>query len=290
MYGFTIPSAAGMLHHAYHRGTMMNLGRSRPAAIASLFILAMLISAHRASAAIRTKAIDYRIGSGTYEGYLVFDDGANGRRPGVLIFPAWKGVSDNERVHAQRLAQLGYVVFIADIYGKGVHPATNAEAAAEASKYISNRPLYRRHARAAYDVLRANPMVDPSRIAAIGYCFGGVGALELARSGADIKDVVGFHVANLTNPTPADDRNIKAHVLVLQGYLDPNTPPAARHAFEADMEKAHVDWQLVLYGGTAHCFTDAEAGNNLAHGCAYNPVAEQRSWQAMKALFAATLR
>lgn len=258
-------------------------------AIASFFILAALIAAHPALAAIKTRTIDYKIGTGTYEGYLVFDDAGHGKRPGVLIFPAWKGVSDNERVHAERLARLGYVVFIADIYGKGVHPTTNMEAAAESSKYIGNRALYRRHVLAAYDLLRANPMVDSSRIAAIGYCFGGVGALELARSGADIKDVVGFHVANLTNPTPADDSNIKAHVLVLQGYLDPNTPPAARHAFEENMEKAHVDWQLVLYGGTAHCYTDAKAGNNLAHGCAYNPVAERRSWQAMKDLFAATL-
>jgi dienelactone hydrolase len=268
----------------------MKLGRSWPEAVAGLLLLTLLFAAHTAQAAIRTKAIDYKIGTKAYEGYLVFDDAGQGKRPGVLMFPAWKGVSDNERVHAERLAKLGYVVFIADIYGKGIHPATNAEAAALSAKYVHDRALYRRHARAAYDLLRANPMVDPNRIAAIGYCFGGVGALELARSGADIKDVVGFHVANLTNPTPADDRNIKAHVLILQGYLDPNTPPAARHAFEEDMEKAHVDWQLVLYGGTAHCYTDAEAGDDLAHGCAYNPVAEQRSWQAMMDLFAATLR
>jgi dienelactone hydrolase len=193
-------------------------------------------------------------------------------------------------LHAQRLAKLGYVVLVADTYGKGIHPATNAEAAAESGKYMKDRELYRVHALAAYDLLRANSMVDPNRIAAIGYCFGGVGALELARSGADIKDVVGFHVSNLTTPTPADDRNIKAHVLIMQGDLDPNTPPEMRATFEKTMEDAHVDWQLVVYSGTAHCYTDAEAGNSLAHGCAYNPVAEQRSWQAMNDLFEATLR
>ena len=268
----------------------MKLRRAWLQAVASFLLLTTLFVAHAAQAKVTTKAIDYRIGAKTYEGYLVFDDAGHGKRPGILIYPAWKGISDNERVHAERLAKLGYVVFIADIYGKGIHPTTNAQAAALSARYVHDRPLYRRHARAAYDILRANPMVDPNRIAAIGYCFGGVGALQLARSGADIKDVVGFHVANLTNPTPADDRAIRAHVLVLQGYLDPNTPAAARHAFEKDMEKAHVDWQLILYGGTAHCYTDAEAGNDLAHGCAYNPVAEQRSWKAMVDLFSATLR
>ncbi len=259
-------------------------------AIGGLFVLILFLASPPAQAAVRTQSVDYKIGTRTYEGYLVFDDAGHGKRPGVVIYPAWKGISDNEHVHAERLAKLGYVVFIADIYGKGVHPTTNAKAAALSAKYIQDRALYRRHVLAAYDILRANPMVDPKRIAAIGYCFGGVGALELARSGADIKDVVGFHVANLSNPTPADDRNIKAHVLILQGFLDPNTPPAARLGFEEDMENAHVDWQVVLYGGTAHCYTDAEAGNNLARGCAYNPVAERRSWQAMKNLFAATLR
>ncbi len=259
-------------------------------ALGSLFVLILLLASPPVQATVTTQSVDYKIGTKTYEGYLVFDGAGHGKRPGVLIYPAWKGVSDNERVHAERLAKLGYVVFIADIYGKGIHPTTNAEAAALSAKYVHDRALYRRHALAAYDILRADPMVDRKRIAAIGYCFGGVGALELARSGADIKDVVGFHVANLSNPTPADDRNIKAHVLILQGFLDPNTPPAARLQFEEDMENAHVDWQLVLYGGTAHCYTDAEAGNDLARGCAYNPVAERRSWQAMKDLFASTLR
>jgi dienelactone hydrolase len=259
-------------------------------AVGGIAAIAFMGAALPARAAIKTQNVDYKIGSATYEGYLAFDDSGHGKRPAVLVFPAWKGISDNERVHAQRLAKLGYIVVVADTYGKGVHPATNAEAAAESGKYMKDRELYRTHIRAAYDLLRENPMVDPNRIAAIGYCFGGVGALELARSGADIKDVVGFHVSNLTTPTPTDDRNIKAHVLFMQGDLDPNTPPDMRIAFEKNMEDAHVDWQLVVYSGTAHCYTDAEAGNSLAHGCAYNPVAEKRSWQAMNDLFGATLR
>ncbi|MGH6827589.1 MAG: dienelactone hydrolase family protein [Rhizomicrobium sp.] len=258
--------------------------------LAAVCGIAFITAALPAQAAIRTESAGYIIEGAPYEGYLAFDDAGRGKRPGVLVFPAWKGISNNERLHAQRLAKLGYIVLVADIYGKGVHPATNAQAAAESGKYMKDRGLYRAHARAAYDLLRANPMVDPDRIAAIGYCFGGVGALELARSGSDIKDVVGFHVSNLTTPAPADDRNIKAHVLIMQGDLDPNTPPDMRVIFEKNMEDAHVDWQLAVYSGTAHCYTDAEAGNNLKHGCAYNPVAERRSWQAMNDLFHATLR
>lgn len=255
-----------------------------------LTLITFMAAALPAQAAIKTQKLDYKIGNATYEGYLAFDGADHGKRPGVLVFPAWKGISDNERIHARRLAKLGYVVLVADTYGKGVHPKTNKEAAAESGKYMRDRALYRAHARAAYDLLRNNPMVDANRIAAIGYCFGGVGALELARSGAAIKDVVGFHVSNLITPNPADDRNIKAHLLIMQGVLDPNTPPAMRLAFERNMEAAHVDWQLVVYSGTAHCYTDAEAGNDLARGCAYNPVAEHRSWQAMNDLFRATLR
>jgi dienelactone hydrolase len=279
-----------LLLEVRERSVAMRIPGSFLAAVcgfATVVLTAVTLPAH---AAIMTQAVDYKIGNGSYEGSLVYDDSGQGKRPGVLIFPAWKGISDNERAHAQRLVQLGYVVFIADIYGKGVHPVTNQQAAAESGKYMKDRDLYRAHARAAYDLLRANRMVDANRIAAIGYCFGGAGALELARSGADIKDVVGFHVANLTTPTPADDRNIKAHVLIMQGDLDPNTPPDMRIAFEKDMESAHVDTQLMVFSGTAHCYTDAEAGSDLSHGCAYNPVAERRSWQAMNDLFSATLR
>jgi dienelactone hydrolase len=132
-------------------------------------------------------------------------------------------------------------------------------------------------------------MVDKTRIAAVGYCFGGAGALELARSGANLKAVAVFH-ADLTSPTPADDKNIKARVLALHGADDPIVPAPEREKFAKEMSDAHVDWQLDLYGGAVHCFTDAEAGNDLSHGCAYNAEAERHSWLAMRELFHETLR
>lgn len=129
--------------------------------------------AAQARAAVRTEAVDYKIGNGTFEGFLAYDDAIAGKRPGIVISPAWMGISQNERKHARMLAALGYVAFVADIYGKGVHPATPRAAAAESGKFIRDRALYRTRASAALAVLKRSP--------AMGYCFGGMGGLELGR-------------------------------------------------------------------------------------------------------------
>jgi dienelactone hydrolase len=243
-----------------------------------------------ASAAIKTQTVDYKIGNDAFEGYLAYDDASKTKRPGVVIFPAWTGISDNEREHAERLAKLGYVAFVADIYGKGIHPKPPQESGQMSGKYVGDRNLYREHVKAGLEQLIKNPMVDAKRVAAMGYCFGAVGALELARSGANLKDVVLFHVSNVASPTPDDNKNIKAHLLVLQGLDDPNTPPDKTADFEKNMETANVDLQFVSYSHTAHCFTDSKAGSDMSHGCAYNAESEKRSWQAMSDLFKATLR
>lgn len=248
----------------------------------------VLLAAAPVRAEVKTQTVNYKIGNSDFEGYLVYDTGQQGKQPGAVIFPAWTGISDNELEHARRLAQLGYVAFVADTYGKGIHPTPPKEAGAEAAKYMKDRNLYREHARAALEQLSKVPAVDTRRIAAIGYCFGGTGALELARSGADIKAVVVFH-ADLTSPTPRDDSNIKGRVLALHGADDPLVPAAEREKFEKEMRDAHVDWQLVIYGGAMHCFTDAGAGSDPSHGCAYNAEAEKRSWQAALDFFRDTL-
>jgi dienelactone hydrolase len=225
-------------------------------------LLTFLLATTMVRAEIKVQTVDYKIGDSEFEGYLFDDATKQGKHPAVVIFPAWTGISDNEREHAQRPAELGYVVFVADTYGKGVHPKPPSEAGAEASKYMKDRDL----------------------IAAIGYCFGGAGALELGRSGAEVKAVVVFH-GDLTSPTPEDDKNIKGRVLALHGADDPIVPAVERDKFENEMRAAHVDWQLVTDGGAVHCFTDAQAGNDLSHGCAYNAQAEQRSWRAMLDFF-----
>ena len=179
----------------------------------------------------------------------------------------------------------GYNVFAADIYGKGIRPQTPREAGAEAGKYKNDRALFRARVRAGLAALAGQDRTDPKRIAAIGYCFGGMGVLELARSGADLAAVVSFH-GGLSSPTPEDARNIKAKVLVLHGADDPNVPPKEVAAFEEEMRQGGVDWQLIAYGGAVHAFTDWQAGNDNAKGAAYNAQADRRSWEAMKQFFA----
>jgi dienelactone hydrolase len=176
-----------------------------------------------------------------------------------------------------------------DIYGKGVRPKNGQEAGEQAGKFKSDRALLRARINAALDVLRKNEHVDPKRIAAIGYCFGGTTVLELARSGADIAGVVSFH-GGLDTPTPADAKHIKCKVLALHGADDPYVPPAQVAAFEKEMTDAGVDWQLIKYSGAVHAFTNPEAGNDNSKGAAYNERADQRSWEAMKLFFAEIFR
>lgn len=231
------------------------------------------------------KTVEYKQADTVLEGLSVYNDSIQGKRPAVLVFHAWKGLTDYEKKRAEMLARLGYNVFAADVYGKGIRPQTLQAAAAEAGKYKNNRPLLRARARAALEVLAGHELTDPKHIAAIGYCFGGTTVLELARSGAEVNGVVSFH-GGLSSPAPADARNIKAKVLALHGADDPNVPPQEVAAFEEEMRQGGVDWQLVAYGGAVHSFTDWTAGNDNSKGAAYNERADRRSWEAMKLFFA----
>jgi dienelactone hydrolase len=250
-----------------------------------LAVLACLLWATWANAALRTEPVVYKQGDAVLEGYLAYDDSFQGKRPGVLVAHEWWGHNAYARQRAEQLAGLGYVAFALDIYGKGVSAKDAQEAAAMAGRYKGDRALLRARAAAALDVLKKSPLVDPQRLAAIGYCFGGTTVLELARSGADLRGVVSFH-GDLSSPSPADSRQIKAKVLALHGADDPFVPPAQVAAFEDEMRKGGVNWQLVVYGGAVHTFTNPAAGNDPSRGAAYNASADRRSWQAMKDFFA----
>jgi dienelactone hydrolase len=230
---------------------------------------------------VRSKVVEYKQGDTTLEGFLAWDDAAAGKRPGVLVVHQWMGLTEYERMRAQQLAGLGYVAFAVDVYGKGVRPKSAGEAGPLAGKYKGNRALLRARAIAGLDVLRANGMVDPKRIAAIGYCFGGTTVLELARSGADVAGVVSFH-GGLDAPGPTDGKGIKARVLVLHGADDPFNQAKDIAAFQQEMRSGGVDWQMVYYGGAVHSFTQKEAGDDPSKGAAYNATADRRSWQALK--------
>lgn len=235
--------------------------------------------------AIVSKPVEYKQGDTVLEGFSAYDDARPGKRPAVLVVHQWKGLGDYEKKRAVMLAELGYNVLAVDIYGKGVRPQTPQEAGAEAGKYKNNTALLRARVRAGLDVLAGDARTDPTRIAAIGYCFGGTTVLELARSGAEIKGVVSFH-GGLGAPDRSEAKNIKAKVLVLHGADDPYVPAPEVAAFEDEMRKGGVDWQLVAYGGAVHAFTDWNGGNDNAKGAAYNERADRRSWEAMKQFFA----
>jgi dienelactone hydrolase len=236
-------------------------------------------------ATVQTKTVEYRQGDQVLEGYLAWDDASSQPRPGVLVVHEWTGLGDYVKMRCRKLAELGYVAFAADIYGKGVRPATPREAGALAGKYKKDQKLMRDRVNAALEVLRGNPLCDPKRVAAIGYCFGGTCVLELARSGADVAGVVSFH-GGLSTANAADAKNIRAKVLVLHGGDDAHVTPKEVEAFEQEMRNAGVDWQFVAYGGAVHAYTNPSAGNDNSRGAAYNATADRRSWEEMKAFFA----
>lgn len=250
---------------------------------ALLFISSFLLSASLLQAEIKETVIEYKSGDVLCEGLHVIDTAKTGKLPAVLIIHQWTGLSDNEKMRARMLAELGYNVFAADVYGKGVRPQPPA-AGQEAGKYKSDRKLYRERMLSALEVLTKNAQTDPAKVAAIGYCFGGTGVIELARSGALVKGVVSFH-GGLDSPTPADGKNIKGMVLVLHGADDPFVPAKDIAAFEQEMKDAKVDYKLVSYPGAVHAFTQKAAGNDNSKGAAYNEAADKASWDEMKSFF-----
>jgi dienelactone hydrolase len=247
------------------------------------FLLMTTVLTSRA-ATIHTETVEYKQGDTMLEGFLAYDDSISGKRPGVLVVHQWLGLTDYEKHRAEMLAQLGYVAFCADIYGRDARPKNIQEAGAQAAKYKSDRALLRARVNAGLDVLKNNELVDTKRVAAIGYCFGGTTVIELARSGADLNGVVSFH-GGLDSPTPADGGKIKCKVLALAGADDPFQKPEDLTAFESEMRDSKVDWQIVFYGGAVHAFTQPNPGFVNA-GAKYNEKADRRSWEAMKQFFA----
>jgi dienelactone hydrolase len=249
-----------------------------------LFCTLVLSAFSPLSATIKTELVTYKHANATLEGFLAYDDAGAAKKPGIMVVHAWMGLDDNAKNRAVQLAELGYVAFCADIYGKGKNPADMAGAAKMSSLYKGDRQLYRGRLNAGLEMLKKLKFVDTSKLAAIGYCFGGTGVLELARAGAKVNGVVSFH-GGLDSPSPQDGKNIKTKILVLHGADDPYNSPENVSAFQKEMRDAHVDWQMVEYGGAVHSFTDEGAGNDNSKGAAYNESADRRSWQAMKLFF-----
>lgn len=230
---------------------------------------------------VEGRPVEYRHGDVVLEGYLASLKDQKGKRPGVVVVHEWKGHNEYVRKRAEQLARLGYVAFALDMYGKGVQARDHAEAAKMAGVFRENRALMRERAKAGLDVLRRQEVCEATRVAAMGYCFGGTTALELARCGEDIRGVASFH-GNLSNPKPEDSRHIKGKVIVFHGADDPFIPKDQVEGFQDEMRKAKVDWQFVSFGGAVHSFTVPEAGGDPSKGAAYDEKADRRSWEMLQ--------
>jgi dienelactone hydrolase len=226
--------------------------------------------------------VEYKHGDVALEGYLA-GPASGSADVGVLVIHEWWGHNDYARHRADELAKLGYAAFALDMYGKGVKTDDAGKAKELSGPFYKDRALFRARAAAGLEQLKSSKF-KPKALAAIGYCFGGTGALELARSGADLKGVVAFH-AGLSTPNPADAKNMKAKVLVCAGGDDGFVPEKEISDFEAEMRAAGVDWQLNSYGGAVHSFTNPDADKHGIKGIAYNERADKRSWIAMQDFF-----
>lgn len=245
-----------------------------------LFALGMSV----AHAEMQSKPVEWKVGKDTFSGYLVYDDTNAIKRPGVVMVPDWKGISDSAITKAKHIAGDDYVVLLADVYGKNVRPKNDAESQAIVKSLYADRNVLRARVTKALDVLRTAKDVplDTKHIGAIGYCFGGATVLELARSGADVDAVATFH-GGLDTTMPAKPGTVKASILVLNGADDQGTKEDIP-AFENEMNAAKVDWQFVNFSGAVHCFALPDA--NKPPGCLYNELAMRRSERMMRVFFA----
>jgi dienelactone hydrolase len=247
-----------------------------------LALAAAVLLAAPASAKLRTKVVQYKDGDTVLEGYAVWEDGFTDKRPGILVAHEWWGHGPYARHRAEMLAKQGYTAFALDMYGKGVYAKDHVQAGQLAGVFFNDRTAMRKRALLGLEELKKLPFVDTTKLAAIGYCFGGTTVLELARAGTDLKGVASFH-GNLATPTPATETP-KAKIAVFQGADDKMTMPALP-AFIDEMNKVKADWQFTEYSGAVHSFTVPEAGNDPSTGMAYNKSADERSWKALLDFF-----
>jgi len=248
-----------------------------------LLRLCLALASPLAFAAPQATPVEWELDGTTFSGYLVFEPGSE-QRPGLLMLPNWMGVTDAAVTTAKKLAGDDYVVLVADLYGKGVRPADPTEARTQVMDAYSEPARLRARAAKALDVLHANGQNAPlqvDKLGAVGFCFGGGVALELARSGAELDVVASFH-GDLTGTSPAA-KNFKPSVLILNGADDGNVKSEDIAGFQKEMDAIDADWQFVNFSGAVHCFSEPEA--NRPPGCVYNARAATRAFRMANEFF-----
>jgi dienelactone hydrolase len=251
----------------------------------ALFVIAAIAFTANSLGAVKTKVIEYKAGDTLMEGFLAWDDSvAEGKKPGVLVFPEWWGLTDYPKKRAEQLAQLGYVAFAADMFGKGKTTDDPNEAGKLAGSVKMHPDVEKERLEAALDVLKSQSQADPNRLAAIGYCFGGTMALDMVRMGLPVKGVASFH-GDLSTKQPA--QNAKGmKILVLTGADDEWVPAEQVTQFEEEMKKAGADVKVISYPGAQHAFTNPDADRHDLKNVKYNADADKKSWEEMKKHFA----
>jgi dienelactone hydrolase len=252
-----------------------------------LILLALVLvgSTSTVQAEVMTKTIAYQHDGVNLEGFLAYDDSIKGKRPAVLVVHEWWGLNDYVRSRAKQLAGMGYVAFALDMYGKGKVTQHPSQAGEWANQIRSNVYQWQQRALAGLEVLKKDPRTDVNRIAAIGYCFGGSTVQQLAYSGADIKGVVSFH-GSLMLPMSEQIQKVKAKILICHGAADPLTERGEIEKYISAMERAGLDYQMIIYGGARHGFTNPEADKIGMDAVKYSKSADLRSWADMKVFFA----
>lgn len=251
-----------------------------------MLVLGLIVfSSLRSDAAVQTKTVNYKHGDLECRGFVAWDDAVEGKRPGVLVVHEWWGLDDYARQRVQQLAKLGYVAFAADMYGEGKiveHPQDAGKMAATVRMNVED---WRKRAMAGLTVLKSQPQCDASKLAAIGYCFGGSTALQLAYSGADLKAVVSFHGA-LPTATVDEAKAVKGRVLICNGGADTFIPEKAIADFRGALDKGGAKYDFVSYPGVVHSFTVPNADSRKIPGIKYDKHADDDSWKRMQTLFA----
>ena len=257
---------------------------NRALVISAIVVVLLLFGASNAEAEVTEAKVEYKANDARLVGYYYSDSSVKKDAPAILVFSDWLGVGDFAEERAKDLVKRGYRAFVADIYGDEKSVKDSAEAELLSNRFKSDRPLTRERAKAAFYALQKQTGVDVNRIGAIGFCFGGMVALELARSGVPVGATVSFH-GTLNTPNTTMAKNITGRVLVLHGANDPFVSVEEVRVFEQEMRDANVNWEITKYGNAVHAFTNSAIGTDPFGGAAYNERVSKRAYAAMNEYF-----